>query len=69
MGPEFLADGEEAIGEADVIGVMHDVSNHYTRNRLDSKVLRLLHLNRKKESFLVLNKVCPPITFINIGTL
>jgi hypothetical protein len=44
--------------EADVIGVVHDVSNTWTRDRLDPKVLRLLYLYPKKHSFLILNKVC-----------
>jgi hypothetical protein len=43
--------------EADVIGVIHDVSNTWTRDRLDPKVLRLLYLYPKKNSFLILNKV------------
>lgn len=51
-----------AIDEADIIGVVHDVSNRYTRNYLDPKVLRLLHLYPDKDSFLVLNKVC---TYLN----
>lgn len=53
----FASGSVNAIGEADIIGVIHDVSNRYTRNRLDPKVLRLLHLNAHKESFLILNKV------------
>lgn len=48
----------KAIDEADIIGVIHDVSNRYTRHYLDPKVLRLLHLYPDKDSFLVLNKVC-----------
>jgi hypothetical protein len=44
--------------EADVIGVVHDVSNTWTRDRLESKVLRLLYLYPRKHSFLILNKVC-----------
>jgi hypothetical protein len=44
--------------EADVIGVVHDVSNTWTRDRLDPKVLRLLYLYPMKDSFLILNKVC-----------
>lgn len=50
--------GEDAIVEADIIGVVHDVSIPSIRNALDSKILRLLHLYQHKESFLVLNKVC-----------
>lgn len=53
----FTNDSINAIDEADIIGVIHDVSNRYTRNHLDPKVLRLLHLYSHKDSFLVLNKV------------
>lgn len=53
----FLTDCEEAIKEADIIGVIHDVSNTFTRHRLSSKVLRLLHQYSQKRSFLILNKV------------
>jgi len=53
----FANDSVNSIEEADIIGVIHDVSNRYTRNRLDPKVLRLLHLYPNKDSFLVLNKI------------
>ncbi|XP_065209854.1 GTPase Era, mitochondrial [Planococcus citri] len=53
----FLTDSEEAVKEADVVGVIHDVSNTFTRHRLSSKVLRLLHQYSLKRSFLILNKV------------
>lgn len=53
----FANDSVNSIEEADIIGVIHDVSNRFTRNRLDPKVLRLLHLYPNKDSFLVLNKV------------
>jgi predicted GTPase len=54
----FHSDSETAMLEADVIGVVHDVSNTWTRDRLDPKVLRLLYLYPRKHSFLILNKVC-----------
>lgn len=53
----FHSDSETAMLEADVIGVIHDVSNTWTRDRLDPKVLRLLYLYPKKNSFLILNKI------------
>ncbi|KAL5245395.1 hypothetical protein ACI65C_012805 [Semiaphis heraclei] len=53
----FANDSVNSIEEADIIGVIHDVSNRYTRNHLDPKVLRLLHLYPNKDSFLVLNKI------------
>lgn len=53
----FRCDSETAMLEADVIGVVHDVSNTWTRDRLDPKVLRLLYLYPRKHSFLILNKI------------
>lgn len=43
--------------EADVIGVVHDVSNVHLRDYLDIKLIRLLEEAKDKPSFLVLNKV------------
>lgn len=43
--------------EADIIGVVHDVTNVWTRERLDIKALKLLELQQSKPSFLILNKV------------
>ncbi|KAJ9587671.1 hypothetical protein L9F63_018887 [Diploptera punctata] len=54
---KFHTDSEMAMLEADVIGVVHDVANHWTRHRLDPKVLRLLYLYPRKRSFLMLNKI------------
>ncbi|XP_049855488.1 GTPase Era, mitochondrial-like [Schistocerca gregaria] len=53
----FLQDSELALMEADLLGVIHDVSNRWTSGSLDAKVLRLLELYPEKSSFLVLNKV------------
>uniref|UniRef100_A0A1B6CJJ9 GTPase Era, mitochondrial n=1 Tax=Clastoptera arizonana TaxID=38151 RepID=A0A1B6CJJ9_9HEMI len=53
----FMSDGEGAIKDADVVGVMHDISNSYTRTKLDSKILRLLHYYPKKNTALILNKI------------
>lgn len=47
------------LGEADLIGVIHDVSNVYLRECLDIKLIRLLEEAKNKPSFLVLNKVLP----------
>lgn len=43
--------------EADVIGVVHDVSNVYLRDYLDIKIIRMLEEAKDKRSFLILNKV------------
>uniref|UniRef100_A0A1B6LPZ9 GTPase Era, mitochondrial n=1 Tax=Graphocephala atropunctata TaxID=36148 RepID=A0A1B6LPZ9_9HEMI len=53
----FLRDGEIAMTEANIVAVVHDVGNHFTRGRLDPKVLRLLYLYPYKHVVLILNKV------------
>ncbi|KAG8223302.1 hypothetical protein J437_LFUL001176 [Ladona fulva] len=53
----FLVDPELSIKESDLIAVIHDVSNAWTRDRLDVKILRLLQFHRDKPSMLILNKV------------
>lgn len=53
----FLIDPEKALAQADLLLVLHDVSNKWTRASLSPKVLRLLHLYPDKKSVLVLNKI------------
>ena len=43
--------------QADLLVVLHDASNKWTRSCLSPKILRLLHFYKEKESVLVLNKV------------
>nr|XP_018900236.1 PREDICTED: GTPase Era, mitochondrial [Bemisia tabaci] len=53
----FKTDAEKCIHEADIIGVLHDVSTRATRDRLGPKVLRILHLYPSKHYILILNKI------------
>ncbi|KAK7861931.1 hypothetical protein R5R35_009392 [Gryllus longicercus] len=53
----FISNPEEAMLEADVIGVVHDVSNKWTAKHLDHRTLRLLELHSDKNSILILNKI------------
>ncbi|KAB0793862.1 hypothetical protein PPYR_13482 [Photinus pyralis] len=53
----FIKDSNISLQQCDLISVIHDVSNSWTRNTLDIKILRLLEQHQNKESFLVLNKV------------
>lgn len=46
-----------SIQNSSLIGVLHDVSNHFTRNSLDPIVLSLLNEFNKIPSFLILNKI------------
>lgn len=53
----LLIDGEKSLQNADIMLVVHDVSNHFTRNALHPRVIRLLALNHHLPSALVLNKI------------
>lgn len=52
-----MLDPEKALKQADVLVVLHDVSNRWNRKSLGPKVLNLLKLYPEKPSILVLNKV------------
>lgn len=60
----FLRDCKNVSREADIIGVIHDVTNIWTREKLDIKAINLLKLQEEKPSFLVLNKVYKVIIFV-----
>nr|XP_023026786.1 GTPase Era, mitochondrial isoform X1 [Leptinotarsa decemlineata] len=53
----FIRDSKNVSKEADIIGVIHDVTNIWTREKLDIKLIKLLDMHKRKPSFLVLNKV------------
>ncbi|XP_028145382.1 GTPase Era, mitochondrial isoform X1 [Diabrotica virgifera virgifera] len=53
----FIRDYKTVSRDADIIGVIHDVSNIWTRERLDIKIIKLLETQKTKPSFLVLNKI------------
>ena len=58
MERSLLLDPEMSCSEADLLLVLHDVSNRYIREALNKKVLRLLCLHyRNVPSILVLNKM------------
>lgn len=54
----FIQDSRECLQEADIIGVIHDVSPSWHRDRLDIKIINLLRKYSEKPSLLFLNKVC-----------
>ncbi|KAF7265660.1 hypothetical protein GWI33_020744 [Rhynchophorus ferrugineus] len=53
----FKRDAKRALKNADIIGVIHDVSNIHTKEKLDIKILNLLQYHKDKPSFLIFNKV------------
>ncbi|XP_041348984.1 GTPase Era, mitochondrial-like [Gigantopelta aegis] len=53
----LVTDPERSLESADLIAVLHDISNTWTRNQLDPLVLQILHLYPQLPSILILNKV------------
>lgn len=53
----FISAYRHSIQNADLVAVVHDVSNSYTRNTLDASVLEALTQYPKVPSVLVLNKI------------
>ncbi|XP_022916981.2 GTPase Era, mitochondrial [Onthophagus taurus] len=53
----YMFDSRTTMDKADIIGVIHDVGNPYTREKLDIKIIKSLHKHKKQPSFLVLNKI------------
>ncbi|KAG7162674.1 GTPase Era-like, partial [Homarus americanus] len=53
----LMTEAELSLQEADLMAVVHDVSNHFTRYCLQPRVLRLLALYPTIPSVLILNKV------------
>ena len=52
----MIIDPHSSLWESDLIIVVHDVSNEYSRDKLDSEVLKCLFAHPDKETILVLNK-------------
>ena len=46
-----------SVVQSDIIGVIHDVSDYWTKNYINKKVIDILETYIEKPSFLVLNKV------------
>jgi hypothetical protein len=46
--------------------VVHDVSNHWLRFKLDEEILKCLYAHPDKEAILILNKVKTNLPFISI---
>lgn len=53
----FITACRHSIHESDVIAILHDISNRYTRNALHPIILHFLKDFKKKKSFLILNKI------------
>lgn len=57
MDKQFLSACRHSIQNADIIAVLHDISNRWTRNALHPLVLEMLSEYHQKPSILVLNKI------------
>lgn len=57
LSSEFISSPRHSIQHSDLIGVVHDVSNTWTRNELHSNVLNTLEEYSHLPSFLILNKI------------
>ncbi|CAH1997401.1 unnamed protein product [Acanthoscelides obtectus] len=53
----FIRDSKNVSRDADMIGIIHDVTNFWTRDRLDMKIIKLLEYHKSKPSFLIFNKI------------
>jgi GTPase len=54
---KFISSCRHSIQHSDVVAILHDISNRWTRSALHPMVLSLLEEYQNKPSFLVLNKV------------
>ncbi|CRL08391.1 CLUMA_CG021264, isoform A [Clunio marinus] len=54
---QFVSACRESIEQSNIIGVLHDVSNFWTRGQLHPIILELLHEYKHLQSFLILNKI------------
>lgn len=54
----FRSDAAEAMASADIVGVVQDVSNKYTRGIIHNRILELLNMSRVgATSVLIMNKI------------
>lgn len=54
---KFVSACRHSIQNANIVGIIHDVSNHWTRGSLDPLILDLLQEYSTTPSFLVMNKI------------
>ncbi|CAF0736882.1 unnamed protein product [Adineta ricciae] len=53
----MILDPHSCLWDANLICVVHDVSNHWLRFKLDEEILKCLYAHPEKEAILILNKV------------
>jgi GTPase len=57
LDPDFIKSCRHSIQCSNLVGVVHDVSNHWTRHEINPMILDLLEEFKTRSSFLILNKV------------
>lgn len=57
LSPTFITSCRHSIQNSHIIGVLHDISNRWTRSELNPVILDLLKEYKSKPSFLILNKI------------
>lgn len=57
LSSDFVSACRHSIQNSNVIAVLHDISNRWTRNALHPLILQFLKEYEKKPSFLILNKI------------
>lgn len=57
LGDTFNRSCRRSISEANLIAVLHDVSNSWTRNQLDATIVETLEMYSHLPSVLILNKI------------
>lgn len=57
LSKEFVSSCRHSIQNSDIIAILHDISNYWTRNSLHPLILNFLEEYKSKPSFLILNKI------------
>lgn len=57
LSDKFISSCRHSMQNSNLIGVLHDVSNHYSKNKLHPIILELLNDYKNVPSFLILNKI------------
>ena len=56
MDRSMIIDPHSSLWEADLVCIVHDVSDQYTKDGIDREMLKCLFAHPEKETILILNK-------------
>ena len=57
MDRSLIIDPHSSLWEADLICVVHDISDNFLKDQLDREILKCLFSHPEKETILILNKI------------